>query len=122
MNEATKEFIAILISHVRDEAIEASDITWRQLDREHKGFVAKRWEKARQAGDLDELVRMIIADSVDDAIYSLLHAIDEGILPLVFKGTNLTEDGGADLAGFYLCEARYALSKQRTYEEELPGL
>lgn len=122
MNEATKEFIAILVSQVRDEAIKGSDIEWRQLTREHKSFVAKRWEKAMQAGDLDGLVRMIIADTVDDTISYLLHAIDEGILPLVFKGTNLTEDGAGDLAGFYLCEARYALSKQRTYEEDLPHL
>lgn len=119
MNEATKEFIAILVSQVRDEAIKDGDIGLRQLKREHKGFVAKRWEKAMQAGDFDELVRMIIADTVDSAIYHLLHAIDEGFLPLVFKGTNLTEDGAGDLAGFYLCEAIYALSKQRTYDEDI---
>ncbi len=122
MNEAAKEFIATLIALVRDEAIKGADISWRQLEREHKDFVARRWEKAKQSGDLDELVRMIMADTVDDTIAELLHAIDEGLLPLVFKGVNLTEGGAGDLMGFYLDEARYALSKQRTYEDDLPDI
>ncbi len=117
MTEATKRFVEILISHVRDRAIKSGDITWSTLDREDKSVVAKRWAKAKQEGNYDELVRMVIADSVDDAIFYLLHARDEGLLLLTFEGVNLTEDGGGELAGWYAGEWKFSLSKERTYDD-----
>ena len=71
------------------------------------GPVAERWKLAAREGTPAEFARVVIPDVVDDTILYLLHAIDEGAIPLTFTASNgtavnLTKEGGSELAGWYM--------------------
>ena len=58
-------------------------------------------------GDVKAISKILIPDIVDDTIFHLLHAIDQGVLRLSFtasngKTVNLPEDGLSELAGWYM--------------------
>ena len=111
-----EEFARLLMTVVRDEAIGSCD---RDLSPSARGVVAIRWRKSMERGSHEEFAREIIPDCVDDAIFYLLHAIDEGILQLSFTASNgktvdLTKEGDSEMAGWfagYAWKERY--SKQR---------
>jgi|SRR5579862_1006132 len=96
-----EEFARLLVRKVRDAAIRSSDAV---LQPKTDHAVAKRWREAGRNGDLKSIANVVIPDIVDDTIFHLLHAIDEGLLKLSFAASNgkqidLYKDG--ELAGWY---------------------
>ncbi len=97
-----EEFARILIHEVRDAAIQDLDMCVR-LD--NQSSTAKRWRRAKMISDPNAL-RELIPDCVDEALFFLLKAIDEGLLKVQFvaaDGTvvDLSEEGLGELAGWY---------------------
>jgi hypothetical protein len=95
-------FAELVVRHVRDAAIRSCDTNLRP---DVTQVVAKRWKTAGR--DLDSIAKVLIPDIVDETIFRLLHAIDEGLLPLAHAdstGTvvNLTKEGLGELAGWYM--------------------
>jgi hypothetical protein len=81
--------------------------------------VAERWRQALQ-GSPEDAIRVAIPDCVDEAIFCLLDAIDQGILQLSFKAESgevfdLAEDGAGELGGWYIgsggWRARYSTER-----------
>ena len=97
-----EEFARIIIEQVRDASIRSND---RTLTEQH--VVAKRWKKAATSGSPDVLAKTLIPDVVDDTIFYLLHAIDDGLLKLSFTASNgktidLSAEGLSEMAGEYM--------------------
>ena len=117
MNENVEDFIRIVVKQIRDEAIQSCDGVLRSLEKENMSVTARRWKKARDAGKWQELLEMVIADSVDDAVFQLLYRIDDGVLPLQFRGSDLSVDGAGEMAGSFMSEWRETLSSERWYDD-----
>jgi hypothetical protein len=103
-NTKIEEFAKILVKQVRDSAIRDCD---RKLRQDARGPVAKRWKELAQNGKLEAVADVLIPDIVDDTVFQLLRAIDQGHLKLSFSASNgervdLTEDGLAELGGWYM--------------------
>jgi len=99
-----EEFAEMLIKWVRDEAIRSNDVALRPTT---ENPVAQRWRAAAIKGDPTALARVIIPDVVDDTIFYLLQAIDEGLITLSYtsstgRAVNLTKEGNSELAGWYM--------------------
>lgn len=97
-----EEFAKILIQKVRDAAIQSND---RTISEEH--IVAKRWKEAAASGSPEAFAKVLIPDIVDDTMFYLLHAIDDGLLKLSFTASNgktvdLFTEGLSELAGWYM--------------------
>jgi len=97
-------FARIIVRHIRDAAIRSNDAALRD-DVSHA--VGRRWREAASKGDPKELARVLIPDIVDDTVFYLLNAIDQGILQLSFTAPNgktaeLHEDGRGELGGWYM--------------------
>jgi hypothetical protein len=100
-NPEIEEFAKVLVRDVRDIAMRSCDT---QLQPHAGSPVATRW---RETGVQAEAVRVLIPDVVDDALFTLLDAIDHGVLRLKFISSNgqevdLTEEGLGELAGWYV--------------------
>lgn len=103
MTPEIEEFAKALVELVRDASIQSND---RELLPTAGSPVAKRWAKAASEEAPEELARVLIQDIVDDTIFYLLHAIDEGSLRLAFTASNgtvvdLTTQGLGELAGWF---------------------
>lgn len=99
-----KEFAKILVQQVRDAAIQSGDRRTR-VDAMH--IVAKRWKDAARNENLEPIADVLIPDIVDDTVFHLLRAIDQGLLRFSFtasngKVVNLPEDGLGELSGWYM--------------------
>jgi hypothetical protein len=100
-----EEFAKLLVQHVRDRAIQSSDGNRSEIAQHVK---AKRWrEAAGDSGTLEALGKVMIPDVVDDTLFYLLHAIDEGLIKLSFESSagrtvSLCKEGRGELAGWYL--------------------
>ena len=112
-----EEFAKLLMVHVRDLAISASDVS---LDPKANGPTAKRWREIVKTGQSKGLLREMIPDCVDNTLFYLLNAIDQGLLQISFTGSSgkavdLTELGGSEMSGRYMATEgwRQAYSKQR---------
>jgi hypothetical protein len=97
-----EEFAELLVKYVRDLSIQSNDAV---LNGNH--ILAKRWRNAGYFGSVKSIAKVLIPDIVDDTIFYLLHAIDDGGLQISFKASNgkvvnLTEDGLSELAGWYV--------------------
>jgi hypothetical protein len=104
MKREIDEFAQNLVRFVRDAAIGSND---RELLPTAGSPVGKRWRKAAKEESPEDFARVLIPDVVDDTIFYLLHAIDDGGLTLTFtasngKTVNLTEEGLGELAGWYM--------------------
>jgi hypothetical protein len=110
------EFARILIQEVRDAAIRSLD---GQLSPSSRSPVAKRWRKAAADANGQVPPEVVIPDVVDETLFYLLRAIDNGELPLKFVGTrgkivDLEEDGMGEMAGEYVGpEGWRQMSKER---------
>jgi hypothetical protein len=114
-----EEFAKILVRQVRDAAIHNSD---RCLSPQATHVVAKRWREAARTGQLEPIAKTLIPDVVDDTIFYLLHAIDDGSLQLSFTATNgqtvnLTKEGLSELAGWYAGEWNGKYTKERFVDD-----
>lgn len=99
-----EEFAKILVQQVRDAAIQSSD---RRLCADAGHVVAKRWKEAAADGNLESIATVLIPDIVDDTVFHLLRAIDQGLLRFSFiasngKPINLPTDGLGELSGWYM--------------------
>jgi len=99
-----EEFAKILVEHVRDAAIQSND---REMNPDAGSPVAKRWREVAAAGNVEALLKTVIPDIVDDTVFYLLQAIDEGLVTLSFiasngKVVNLSKEGLGELSGWYM--------------------
>ncbi len=112
-----EEFASLLIAHVRDRAVAGCDTL---LSTGSSDAMALRWREKLQAGRPVDLAHEMIPDCVDDTLFYLLNAIDQGLLKLSFTGSSgktvsLTEVGESEMSGWYMATKgwREAYSKQR---------
>jgi hypothetical protein len=110
-----EQFVKILVREVRDAAIRSNDLRLRP-DVTHA--IAKRWRESAQAGQLEPIAKTLIPDVVDDTIFYLLHAIDEGLLQLSFTDSNgqtvnLNKEGHGELGGWFAGEWCKKYTKER---------
>jgi hypothetical protein len=114
-NARLEEFGKILVEWVRDNAIRSSD---RRFGSDGATVVAKRWREASRNGATEEFVKVLIPDVVDDTIFYILQAIDQGVLKLSFRGpggrvVNLANEGLGKLARTYMTDWRVMYTKER---------
>lgn len=112
-----EEFARKLVTAVRDEAIKSCDANARPAA---QNVVAKRWLDARAAG---EAATVIVPDTVDEALFFLFTAIDQGVLRLTYTTdegmtVDLSEEGMGELAGWYIGPDgwRHRYSSERRFE------
>ena len=96
-----EEFARTLVQQVRDAAIRNCDALLRP---QAGSPVARRW-KGLAAGTSD--LRTVIPDAVDEAVFGILQAIDQGLLRLKYMSSSgrevdLTEEGQGELSGWYM--------------------
>ena len=85
-NEETIELAKLLVQNIRDIAIKSCDV---QLYADNmRSPTAKRWRDAKNNGNVDKFAEMIISDTVDDTIFYLLLAVDEGLLNISFTSSD----------------------------------
>jgi hypothetical protein len=99
-----EEFARLLVREVRDVAVRSCDA---QLRPGSAAPVARRWSAALANASPDELARTIVPDCVDEVLFCLLRAVDQGVLRLSYATSqgnlvDLAEDGLGELAGWYM--------------------
>jgi hypothetical protein len=99
-----EEFAKLLMQHVRDEAIVSCDMS-RNAD--CNSMDAKRWRNKMELGQTDELLAEVIPDCVDDTLFYLLNAVDQGVLQISSKSksgkmVDLAEAGQSEMGGWYM--------------------
>lgn len=104
MAPEVEEFARLLIEHVRDMAVSELDTTLRPAANDAQ---AKRWRKKLQTAQASEILTEVIPDCVDDTMFYLLHAIDNGLLNVSFTGSSgntvdLTQAGRSEMSGWYM--------------------
>lgn len=121
-----RSFAELLMRLVRDQAIDTCDAL---AAGRMGGYTGRRWRK--HLGD-DERVRqavtVVIPEIVDEVLFALLNALDQGDLPLAWRGADgscadLTELGGSELAGDFIGEDgwRDHYSSQRFFDRLSDG-
>jgi hypothetical protein len=96
-----EEFARALVRQVRDASVRNCD---GLLQPQASSPVALRWKSlGAPASD----VRIIVPDVVDETMFSLLQAIDQGALRLKFvsstgREVDLTKEGKGELSGWYM--------------------
>jgi hypothetical protein len=103
MTPEIEEFARTLVQLVRDAAIQSND---RALLPTAHHALAERWRKAASDEPPEDFARVLIPDIVDDTIFYLLQAIDEGSLRLAYTASSgavvdLTTQGLGELAGWF---------------------
>lgn len=96
-----EEFAKTLVQQVRDAAIRNCDAL---LQPQAGSRAAHRW-KGLDAESSD--LRLVIPDAVDEAVFSVLQSIDQGLLRLKYvsssgREVDLTEEGQGELSGWYM--------------------
>jgi len=69
--------------------------------------VAERWRALADAGDLAAAADILIPDCVDETLFCLLQAIDQGVLRIEFhastgRALDLVNEGAGELSGRYM--------------------
>jgi hypothetical protein len=103
MSPEIEEFAKLLMERVRDASIQSND---RVLLPTAQHALAKRWARAARDQSPVDFARVLIPDVVDDTIFYLLQAIDDGSLRLAYTASNgttvdLTQQGLSELAGWF---------------------
>jgi hypothetical protein len=75
---------------------------------------------------LEPIAKVLIPDIVDETVFYLLHAIDDGSLQMSFTASdgqtvNLTKEGLGELAGWYSGEWNGKYTKER-FVDNFPDL
>lgn len=118
MDKEIIQFAQELITQVRDNAIQA--LTAQLHSTNLRSPTTRRWDEAKKSGNFDKFGEVIIADSVDQALFQFFNAIDEGLLKISYSTkdhlVNLAESEiTGELAGWYIGEWRSEFSKERVY-------
>jgi hypothetical protein len=98
---ALVEFARTLVQQVRDAAIRNCDAL---LEPHARSAAARRW-KGLGAASAD--LRVVIPDAVDETVFGVLQAIDQGLLRMKYvcrdgREIDLTEEGQGELSGWYM--------------------
>lgn len=107
MSEDNVEIFAEkLVRYVRDQAIQNCAM---RLDPESKSPISKHWISALSRNSMDAVRDVVIPDCVDEAVFCLLNAIDNGELRLLFAApdgrvVDLEDEGLWEMAGRYVEE------------------
>ena len=120
-SRAMEEFAEILVRQVRDAAVRNCDAL---LQPNAASRAAKRW---RQSTVKSESLRTIIPDVVDEVVFSLLQAIDQGSLRMKFVSggaeVDLTAEGLGELAGWYMGHGGWrAMFSRERFEDDFTDL
>jgi len=113
----------MLVQHVRDEALRSCD---REVDRQSRTPLGRRWAQLLSHGLDPEALKTILPDAVDDTIFYLLNAIDQEVLRLSYVAESgevvgLTQEGG--LGGWYMATGGWrALYSQERFSDDLADL
>ena len=96
-----EEFARTLVRQIRDAALRNCDAL---LQPQAGSPVARRW-RGLQASPSD--LGVVIPDAIDEAVFSLHQAIDQGVLRLKYvssggREVDLTEEGLGELSGWYM--------------------
>jgi hypothetical protein len=113
-----EEFAEALVRQVRDASVRSCD---GLLQARADCPVAHRWRKlGAAASDL----RIVVPDAIDETVFSLLQAIDQGTLRLKFvsgsgREIDLTAEGLGELSGWYMGSGgwRAMFSKERYVDD-----
>lgn len=117
-----EEFARILVQEVRDNAVRNCDGFLKPVSNSPE---ARRW---RQSGADPAALGFVIPDVVDGVVFCLLHAIDQGELPLRFvsssgRAIDLTEEGQGELAGWYMGSGGWrAMFSQERFVDDFADL
>lgn len=117
-----EEFAQILVRQVRDAAIRNCDAL---LLPQAGSPVARRW---RQLGASPSEIGVVIPDAIDEAVFSVLQAIDQGLLRLKYvsrsgREIDLTEEGLGELSGWYMGSGGWrAMYSQERYVDDFSDL
>jgi hypothetical protein len=118
-SEEIEEFARKLVQAVRDRGVQGSDLKMRPGSRT---VTARRWQAAG-ATDPEGAPKVVVPDAVDETVFALLTAIDQGVLRLQYvtddgKVVDLSEEGLGELGGWYLGPDgwRHRYSEQRFFE------
>ena len=124
-NPEIEEFAKLLVQQVRDAAIKNCDGALRP----NAAFpVAKRWKKTANAEVLQPITNVVVPDVVDETVFHLLRAIDQGLLKLSFTAANgkkvdLPAEGLGELAGWYMGSGGWrALYSQERFVDDFSDL
>ncbi len=119
-----EEFAEILVRQVRDSAIRSCD---QQLQPNAGSPLAQRWRAAM--GDGTGLsASLMTPDCVDETVFYLLQAVDQGLLKLKFESSSgktidLAQDGLGELSGWYMGSGGWrAMYSEERFADDLSGL
>jgi len=101
--QTVEEFAKKLVQQVRDRAVNSC---LHLLEPSAKSPSAKRWREKMET-NANEWAETLIPDCVDETIFFLLDAIDNGLLPLSYRTNDgkeiiLREEGLGEMAGEYI--------------------
>jgi hypothetical protein len=120
-NPEIEEFAKVLVEQVRDAAIKSCD---NALHTNAAYPIARRWNQASRDGNLTPFANVMVPDTVDETVFHLLQAIDQGLLKLSFTTANgnkvdLDVAGLGELAGWYMGSGgwRGLYSKERFVDD-----
>ena len=117
-----EEFAKTVVRQVRDASVRNCD---GLLQPHARSPVARRW---RGLGASPSDLKTVVPDVVDEAVFSLLRAIDEGALRLKFMSSSgrevdLTEEGLGELAGWYMGSGGWrAMFSEERYVDDFANL
>lgn len=117
-----EEFAKTLVRQVRDSSVRNCD---GLLETHANSPVALRW---KHLGALPSDLKIVIPDAVDETVFCLLQAIDEGALRLKFVSSNgreidLTEEGQGELSGWYVGSGGWrAMFSEERYVDDFSDL
>ena len=121
MTPEIEEFAKTLVEMVRDVSIQSNDSALLPTARH---ALAKRWAKAASEEAPANFARVLIPDIVDDTIFYLLQAIDQGSIRLKYTASDgtvvdLTEQGLGELSGWFAGSGgwREMYSKERFVDD-----
>jgi len=102
--QVVREFAESLIRLVRDDSIESCDRIVNHLTR---GPEADRWAHAVADLPAGDAVKLVIPDIVDQVLFHLLDAIDNGLMPLGWElqdgaCVSLSQAGHGEMGGWLM--------------------
>jgi len=100
-SQEIEEFARTLVQRVRDTAIRNCDAL---LQSQAGSPAAHRW---RGLNATSSVLSVVIPDAVDETVFGVLQAIDQGLLRLVYvsssgREVDLTAEGQGELSGWYM--------------------
>jgi hypothetical protein len=122
LNEEISEFARLLVRHVRDESIRSC---YAMLQPHAASPVAKRW---KESGISSENLLRILPDAIDETIFNLLQAIDQGLLQVSYTSSNgskvdLVDAGQGELSGWYMGSGGWrALFSEEPFTDDFSDL